>query len=395
MDFGRAEWNSLVTEETIPFLEWEWLAALEKSGSAGPKTGWCPLHPHIREGGKLLAAAPFYLKNHSEGEFIWDHFWAEAAFSLGRNWYPKLVGTIPATPAEGYRFLTAEGEDPRILGGALLDAAENLCRRQGIRGIHILFADPSWASLLEERSYRSWKHSRFIWENALPRAPGVSPKTPRPDRFASFEEFLSLFNKNQRKNIRKEYRRHEEQGIHLRILPGEAAEADCFNRIFELYSITNDKFIPWDARWVNGDFFRLLGEYFRPRTLFSQALLGEETLALAMMFRKGDRLWGRYWGSYGAPRDLHFAACYYAPMDYCIREGIRLFDPGLGSSHKIRRGFRAALDRSWHVFFDPVLEGFFTAAVKRANRLEEETMEALNAEIPFKEGPLPFFQNSL
>ncbi|MDR0447161.1 MAG: GNAT family N-acetyltransferase, partial [Treponema sp.] len=100
-DFDIAEWNNLITEETIPFLEWEWLAALEESGSAAAVTGWHPLHLSLWKKNKLLAAAPLYLKNHSNGEFVWDYFWAEAAVSLGRPWYPKLVGTVPATPAEG------------------------------------------------------------------------------------------------------------------------------------------------------------------------------------------------------------------------------------------------------------------------------------------------------
>ncbi|MDR2073124.1 MAG: GNAT family N-acetyltransferase [Spirochaetaceae bacterium] len=374
-EFDSSQWNGMVPRDAIPFLEWEWLAALETSGSICPKTGWHPLYLSLWDKRRLLALSPLYIKYHSDGEFVWDYFFAEAAASMGRSWYPKLVGTIPATPAEGYRFLFASEEDPRPLNRILLDAVEYLCRRTGIRGLHLLFTDPSWAAWpgsLIDRAYGGWKHSRFVWEN----------------RYTDFDQYLAQFNKNQRKNIKKEYGRHADQGIKLRILEGPDAEPNAFDRIFELYSLTNDKFLPWDARWVNGDFFRLCGKMYRGRTVFSEARRlgdrGEETLAMAMMFRKEDRIWGRYWGTYEDIRDLHFALCYYAPMDYCIREGIRYFDPGIGSPHKIRRGFRAAFDLSYHKFFDPLLESLFTANMAAVNQYEEENIAALNATLPLK-----------
>ncbi|MDR2210060.1 MAG: GNAT family N-acetyltransferase [Spirochaetaceae bacterium] len=377
-EFDPLQWNGMVSQDAIPFLEWEWLAALEKSGSISLKTGWQPLHLSLWKKERLLAASPLYVKYHSDGEFIWDYFFAEAAASMGRSWYPKLVGTIPATPAEGYRFLFAPEEDPRALNRTLLDAVERLCQRTGIRGVHFLFTDPAWAAWpgsLMDRAYGGWKHSRFAWEN----------------NYTDFDQYLARFNKNQRKNIKKEYGRHKEQGIELRILEGPGAGKHAFDRIFELYSLTNDKFLPWDARWVNEDFFRLCGQIYRGRTVFSEARRlkdgGEETLAMAMMFRKEDRLWGRYWGTCEDVKDLHFALCYYAPMDYCIREGIRYFDPGIGSPHKIRRGFRAAFDLSYHKFFDPFLETLFTANIGAVNQYEEENIAALNAALPLKTPP--------
>jgi predicted N-acyltransferase len=384
-EFDPTVWNSLVRPDDIPFLEWEWLAALEMSGSVCPETGWHPLHLSLWDGNHLLAAAPLYLKNHSDGEFVWDYMWAKAASSLGASWYPKLTGVVPATPAEGYRFLTADnfsgGALPdNTLDGILLDAAEALCRNNGIRGLHLLFADPVWASRsLVKRNYFAWKHQRYVWENA---------------GFGCFDDYLAGFNKNQRKNIRREYRRHEEQGIDLRIVEGNSAagQGGYFDAIHELYTITNDKFIPWDARWVNGEFFRLLGENYSRRVVFSegyrkgQGASGEteETIALAMMIRKGEKIWGRYWGAYEDIGDLHFAVCYYAPMDYCIREGIRYFDPGAGSPHKVRRGFRSVFDTSYHKFFDPLLEKLFRANIEEVNNYEEEGIDELNNALPLK-----------
>jgi predicted N-acyltransferase len=388
----REDWNRLTgtdppqrkneppRAETIPFLEWEWLAAMEESGSAAPETGWHPLHLTLWKGDRLAAAAPFYLKTHSQGEFVYDYFWAEAAAALGRPWYPKLVGTVPATPAEGYRFLCAGEMEREETTAMLLNAAETICRKNRIPAVHILFADPRWAASLPGKGYTPWEHSHYLWEN-----PG----------YADFGDYLSIFSKNQRKNIRREYQRSKEQDIRIRIIPGEDAEAELFGRMFELFSITNDKFIPWDARYVNRDFFLHLERHYRRRIVFVEArgkaeTAGEsgELAALAMLIRKGDRIWGRYWGAYEEIRDLHFALCYYAPMDWAIREGIRFFDPGAGSPHKIRRGFRAVIDRSWHRFFDPVLERLFKDNIGEVNRYEREALAALNAELPFKNAKL-------
>jgi predicted N-acyltransferase len=367
-------WNSLVTPETLPFLEWEWLAALEESGSIGPAAGWHPLHFCLWEGDRLAAAAPFYLKTNSDAEYVYDYFWAEAAQSLGRRWYPKLIGAPAATPAEGYRFLCAPGSDGGALTALILEAAENICRQNGVVSLSLLFADPPWAQTLPRLGYTPWEHSHYVWEN-----PG----------YAGFEDYLALFSKNQRKNIRKEYRRHGEQGLSIRIIRGEDAGEEKLRRMFELFTITNDKFVPWDARWVNEEFFLRLGKSCRRALAFVEASRNGsgEVLAMAFLVRKGDRIWGRYWGAYEEVRDLHFAVCYYAPMDWCIREGIRIFDPGAGSPHKIKRGFRAVVDRSWHKFFDPYLERLFKDNIDAVNQYEAENRRLLNAELPFKEHP--------
>jgi predicted N-acyltransferase len=367
-EFSADEWNALAGEEVIPFLEWEWLEALETSGSISPGTGWYPFHLALRKGGTLVAAAPLYVKNHSDGEFIWDYFWAEAAGALDRPWYPKLVGAVPATPALGYCFLCAPGEDAS--SGILLDAVNELCRANDIRGIHFLFTNPLWArDNMVSRGYSGWEHSRFEWTN---------------DGYASFGDYLLSFTKNQRKNIRKEYERPAKEGIITGIV--ENPPAFYFSLMYDLYRITNDKFIPWDARWVNEAFFLRLAQTFSRRIVFSQARYsGQEPFALAMMIRKGKKIWGRYWGTYQDVKDLHFALCYYIPIDYCIREGIVSFDPGIGSPHKIRRGFRACFDTSYHHFFDPALDRFFGSNVATVNQHEQNNIALLNSRLPFKD----------
>jgi predicted N-acyltransferase len=371
-ELSPEEWNALVTPDTVPFLEWEWLSALEESGSISPNTGWNPLHFCLREKERLVAAAPLYLKTSNGGEYVYDHFWAEAAESLGRAWYPKMLGAPAATPAEGYRFLTAPGTNTEELNATLLIAAEKICRSNNVPSLNLIWADPIWARVLPVLGYTSWDHLYYLWEN---------------ENFRDFDDYLALFSKNQRKNIRKEYSRHFEQGISIRIVNGEEAEESLYHKMFELFTITNDKFIPWDARWVNEDFFLRLEKTSRKSTAFVEARRDSsgETVAMAFLVRKGDRVWGRYWGAYEEIKDLHFAVCYYAPMEWCIKNGIRYFDPGAGSPHKIRRGFRVEQNRSWHKFFDPLLERLFKENIKAVNRHEAAHLEAMNAELPFKE----------
>ena len=377
-EISREGWNSLVTPETIPFLEWEWLSALEESSSISPETGWHPLHICLWDEGRLAAAAPLYLKTSSDGEYIYDYFWAEAAGSLGRNWYPRMVGAPAATPAEGYCFLAAPGMNPAGASATLLKAAETICRENHVPSINLLWVDPAWGGMLSGLGYTAWDHCHYLWENR---------------GFQSFNDYLALFSKNQRKNIRKEYGRHREQGISIRIIPGEEADESLYRIMYDLFTITNDKFIPWDARWVNEDFFLRLGKNCRSSTAFVEARRGGrplggggEIIALAFLVRKGSRLWGRFWGAYEEVKDLHFAVCYYAPMDWCIQNHIRYFDPGAGSPHKIRRGFRAMRNRSWHKFFDPLLERLFKENIRAVNRQEAAHLEILNAELPFKGG---------
>ena len=366
----REEWNSIVTDDVFPFLQWEWLYALEESGSISDETGWHPLHFCLYEDKKLIAAAPLYLKTGSGGEYIYDYFWADAASSLGISWYPKITGMAAATPAEGYRFLSTPEKDLRDTSIILLNAIEEICLGNKLPSINLLWSDPTWAEMLPLLNYTAWDHIHYVWEN---------------ENFKSFDDYLAIFSKNQRKNIRKEYTRHLEQDIKVNVIKGIDATEEHYHKMFEFFTITNDKFIPWDARWVNEEFFLLLEKHCRDCTAFVEARYDNEIIAMAFLIHKGDRLWGRFWGSYEDIKDLHFTVCYYAPMDYCIKNNIRYFDPGAGSSHKIRRGFKAMRNRSWHKFFDPTLEALFKQNIRALNRREKERRDNLNSGLPLKQ----------
>ncbi len=369
------QWNALVQEGDIPFLEWEWIASLEGSRSVCPESGWLPCHITLWDGSRLVGIAPFYIKNHSWGEFVFDYFWAEAAQMLRRSYYPKLVGVIPATPTVGYRFLIAPEYDPKELQRIIFDVAEHLCRSEGIQGIHILFADPSWGKTLSEWRFVPWKHHHYLWEN---------------QGFKDFSQYLSSFTKYQRKNIRRERKEVADTGIQIRIQAAKDADPDLFQHMFRLYTRTNDKFAPYDARYVNEDFFLKLHETFRHRILFAVAYRSPDTpLALAFLVQKGTSLWGRYWGTYQDLKDLHFDVCYYTPIQYAIERGIRTFDPGAGSPHKVRRGFLAHPHYSYHLLLDPLMDQVFRANIDKVNQMEEQTIQELNRFSPLKSAPNP------
>lgn len=369
----REEWDALAGPLETPILEWEWLRLMEASGSICPRTGWTPRHLTLRSGGRLLAAAPLYVKSHSAGEFVFDYMWADVAGRLGIRYYPKLVGMSPATPAVGYRFLIAPGEDEEALTGRMIGEIERFCRENRLGGASFLFADPLWAQRAARHGFLSWAHQSFAWEN---------------EGFATFEDYLAVFNKNQRRNIRRERQAMEEQGITVRPVRGEEAPEEWFALMYRFYDRTNAQYGPWAARYLTREFFLQLPRYRRRLLFMAASRRGEERpLAMSLLLHKGTLLLGRYWGSFERLDSLHFNACYYRPIEWAIDHGVRRFDPGAGSAHKIRRGFRAVANVSLHHFTDLRLQRLMAAHLKEINRLEAEEIQEMNAGLPFAQGP--------
>jgi len=382
-EIDREQWDALALPLAVPILEWEWLRLLEVSGSISRRTGWQPAHLAIRSGPELVAAAALYLKSHSAGEFVFDGPWAEAAQGLGAPYYPKLVGMSPVTPVAGYRFLIAQGRDEASLTARMVEEIDRLCRRLGLGGSSFLFAAPEWKALPEALGYVSWTHQGFAWLN-----PGLG----------SFADYLALFDKNQRRNIRRERAKMESQGITVRVYLGEEVPRSYYT----LYARHNARFGPWGAKYLNRAFFEALADSYRHRLLFVAAYREAEgegfaparvptgqgrfpekpPLAMAFLLTKGDQLYGRYWGSSEPVDSLHFNACFYSPIEWSIAHGIRRFDPGIGAEHKLRRGFRAVPFYSLHRFNDRRLQGLLEAAIGEINGLEQEQIEALNRALP-------------
>ena len=374
-DVDPAQWDLLAEPLETPFLEWEWLYQMELSKSTTAETGWWPHHLTVWSDGQLVAAAPLYIKQHSSGEFVFDHVWADVADRLKISFYPKLVGMSPFTPMIGYRFLMAPGVDEVALTRYMVNEIEQFCRQYQISGCSFLFVDPQWRRLMIDCGFISWLHQSFTWQNK---------------NYRSFEDYLAIFNSNQRHNIKRERRSIERNGITMKILEGDQIPMPYFSLIYSFYERTNDKFGPWGCKYLKRSFFNRLADKYRHRLVFVSALEAsnpDSPLGLSLLVRKRDRLFGRYWGCSKEIKYLHFDACYYSPIEWAIANGIDHFDPGMGGYHKIRRGFTAVHNFSLHRFFDHRLEQIMNAHIEEINRLEQEQIDELNAALPFAKRP--------
>jgi uncharacterized protein len=341
-------WNSLVGDGT-PFLEWGFLSALEESGAITRDTGWLPQHLVLRDGRRILGACPLYVKGHSYGEFVFDHGWADAAMRAGIRYYPKLLVAAPLTPATGTRFLSAPDTDRPAVVRALGAGVRELCERGGFSSVHVNFCLPDEAEALEEIGFLRRTGVQFQW-----RSPGGS----------SFDDYLASLRAKRRNQALRERRELARQGVEIEVRAGDEIDADLVERMYRLYLTTVDKFV-WGQRYLNLETFRLFHERWRERLCFVLARREGELVAGTFNVRKSGVLYGRYWGTHEEIRYLHFNVCYYAAIEYCLKEGIGRFEPGAGGEFKHLRGFEATPTVSLHWLADP---GFAEAVAEFLQR---------------------------
>jgi hypothetical protein len=366
----RRQWDKLALPLSTPLLEWQWLHDLEASGSISPRFGWQPQHLTLWQGRELVAAAPLYLKTHSDGEFIFDHWWAQLAAEYGVKYYPKLIGMSPATPSVGYRFLMAAGLDQAALMRSMLAAIDRFCQQEELSCCHFNYVDVPWFAGLPSQGFIAWQHQSYLWKN---------------HHFTSFEAYLQIFKSVQRRNIRRERQSMAQQGIEIRTFTGDAIPADMAVAMYRFYRNTNDRYGPWAARFLNGDFFTRIFADYRHRLLIIAAFNGPSSvpIAMSMLLVKDRHLIGRYWGCTEPIKDLHFNMCFYAPIEWAIDNDIETFDPGAGSPHKIYRGFEAVSNTSLHRFYDLRLKFIFEQLIDRVNTMAAGDIDALNHHLPF------------
>jgi predicted N-acyltransferase len=381
-EIPQLAWDSLALPLKTPFLEWQWLNNLETSGSATPRTGWQPCHLTVWRNQSLVAAAPLYVKGHSYGEFVFDHQWADLAYRLGIEYYPKLLGMTPFTPAIGYRFLIAAGEDEELLTEMMVSAIDHFCDRHRLSGCNFLFVDPHWRPIIEKYGFSSWLHHSYIWSNK---------------NFENFNDYLTVFNANQRRNIKRERKAVTKAGLTVKNLVGEEIPHHLYPYIYRFYSSTCDKFY-WGSKYLTKKFFEQLYPHYSHRLMLVVAY-GEDDehkpIGMSFCIRKEDNLYGRYWGSFQEYDCLHFEACYYKPIEWAISQGIKMFDPGAGGSHKRRRGFPATSNYSMHRFYHQRMNNILQHYIDEINTSEQQQIEAINNDLPFtkKEISLKFIDD--
>jgi len=324
--FPAAEWDAL-TDSGNPFVSHAFLTALEDSGSVGPGTGWQPAPLAItREDGALAAALPAYIKSHSQGEYVFDHSWADAWSRAGGRYYPKLQIAVPFTPATGPRVLA---RNP-LLANALLRAAEQVCETQGFSSAHATFVEPAQVPLFEQAGWLMRSDIQFHWENR---------------GYQDFAGFLAALSSRKRKDIRKE-RAAAQDGVEIRHLRGAEIGTAEWAAFWRFYQDTGAR--KWGRPYLTREAFPLLGERLGDKVLLILAYAGGEPIAGALNFIGSDTLYGRYWGATVDKPFLHFELCYYQAIDAAIALGLERVEAGAQGGHKLARGYEAVQTWSAH-----------------------------------------------
>lgn len=366
----RDEWNRLAKPLNFPFLEWDWLRLVEESKSASPETGWLAAHLLVHREGRLVGAAPLYVRDKSDGEFIFDRVWFEVAQKGGITYYPKVVGMSPYTPASGYRFMISPDVSAGKVTSLICHTLDRFCSVNGLGSCAFNFVDADWVADMDSHGYAAWQHQGYVWVN---------------DDYRGFDHWLGTLNSNRRKTVRRERKTLRKENIRIETLAGYEIPDEYFSPMYQCYESTNDKFGVWSCKYLNGEFFQGLKKSMRENLLFIVAYTEgkDEPVALSMFVFSGNKLWGRYWGCFEEVRFLHFELCYYAPIEWAIANGIRTYDPGMGGEHKARRGFFSTPSYSLHKFVDPSMDLTFKTYIQEVNNLENGFIREMNEMMPF------------
>ena len=300
-----------------PFMRYEFLSALENSGSVTARAGWQPYHAALHDsGGEIIACMPLYLKSHSYGEFVFDHEWAFAWQQLGKAYYPKLVGAVPFTPVPGSRLGVAPGFDGAALRARLVEAVEAEARALGVSSVHILFA----SARADQHALQAWLPRRGVqyhWHN---------------HGYQSWEDFLQHLSSRKRKTIRKERQALEEEGVRFTWRRGHELDEALQQLFYTLYASTYDQ--KWGSPYLTRDFFTEIFARLGNETLCMWGEHQGSPIAVALNLEGADALYGRHWGASVALPFLHFECCYYQAVDYAIAHGLSRVEAGAQGAHK-------------------------------------------------------------
>jgi predicted N-acyltransferase len=344
-EIDASSWDGLLPDDN-PFLRHTFLSGLEQTGCLRPDYGWRAQHLALYRGDELVAAAPLYLKGNSHGEFVFDWSWAAAYERAGLDYYPKLLDAVPYSPVAGARLLAGNGAYAPALRARLIEAIASAVDGARLSSAHCNFVDDHDARAFTQAGWLERFDWQFHWKNA----PG----------WHDFEAFLSTLNHKKRKNIRHERAQVARAGVVCELRHGDELDAADWRDIHRLYVGTFDERGNHPA--LTEDFFCHLGATMPRQIVAVLCKRHGTTIAMALMLRSSTTLYGRYWGAKENVPGLHFEACYYQGIEYCLRHGLTTFEPGAQGEHKIARGFLPVMTRSFHHLRD----ARFRAAVRDA-----------------------------
>jgi len=359
--------------EYNPFISHDFLSSLELSGSVRPRTGWQPMHLLAETpGGELLGAAPCYAKSHSQGEYVFDHGWADAYERAGGSYYPKLQVSVPFTPATGRRLLARPGLQAQVVREALAGGLAEVCRRSKASSVHVTFLpEPEW-QLLGQHGYLQRTHRQFHWENA---------------GYATFDEFLAALASRKRKTIRRERAESLAGGVTIHWLTGTDLTESVWDAFFDFYMETGSR--KWGRPYLTREFYSTVGEKMRDRILLVMAKRNGRWIAGAINFIGSKTLFGRHWGCHEHHPFLHFEVCYYQAIDYAIAHKLARVEAGAQGQHKIARGYLPVTTYSAHYIVDAALRRAIADFLKHERRHVEAEIEEFAEFTPFRKGEQP------
>ena len=352
-----------------PFLSWDFLEAMESSHAAIPETGWTPAHLLVEGVDKTLRAAmPLYAKTHSQGEFVFDHNWADAYYRSGGQYYPKLLSAVPFTPVSGRRLLSAPGADEVHLQRALLAGAVQLAERNEFSSLHVNFLQPDTAEALKQDGMMIRTDQQFHWQN---------------DGYESFDDFLAALSSAKRKNLRKE-RKKAQEGLRFEHLTGDEITEAHWDAFYEFYLDTGQR--KWGSPYLNRETFSILSDRMSEHMLLILAMDGDRPIAGALNMIGGDALFGRYWGCIEHRPMLHFETCYYQAIDFAIERGLKTVEAGAQGGHKLARGYGPVKTYSAHWTAHPGLREAINDYLKRERAAVDHEQGYLQERTPFRKG---------
>lgn len=362
--FDAGQWNALGGHRN-PFVSHEFLTALEDSGSVGPGTGWEPAPIVVLDGqDQLIAALPSYLKMHSQGEYVFDHAWADAFERAGGRYYPKLQIAAPFTPANGPRLLLQDD----ALAPHLMKAAESLCVQHGLSGAHATFIEEAQRPLFEQAGWMMRSDIQFHWTNR---------------DYASFDDFLGALASRKRRTLRKE-RAAALQDVTIHSLSGDDIKPQHWDAFWNFYQDTGAR--KWGSPYLTRDAFTLLGERMADRIVLLLAEMDGGPIAGALNFVGADALYGRYWGCTRDVRFLHFELCYYQAIEIAIERGLARVEAGAQGGHKLARGYEPVQTWSAHWIAHAGLRDAIADYLERERAGIATDQLYLGERTPFKKG---------
>jgi len=333
-DIDKDSFNAIV-DEGNPFIEYEFLYALEESGSVGENTGWLPQYLILIDEKKIIGNLTWYIKFDSYGEYIFDWQWASAFENSGLAYYPKAVVSIPFTPATGTRVSIDKNKNYEQCFSLLITSLINSCKKKNISSIHLLFTTKKEHDLLEKLGFSSRLSHQYHWQNS---------------NYNTFDDFLVKLKSKRRKQIKRERRIVNESNLEVSILTGDEIEKVHIEAMWNFYiNTTTNK---WGQAYLNKAFFNSIFNNFKHRLCLVIAQNDEGYVAGTWNFFKNDQLYGRYWGESKYYSQLHFECCYYKLIDFAIENKITKFEAGAQGEHKFVRGFAAQTTYSSHLIFN-------------------------------------------